>query len=205
MKVQNVPALKKLLNIILLIDKFYRMKYIIIPFLLSISFLSAQNKLQKSDCGIAFHFDPPQKIGINTNYIYNMNSFLFAEAYCAASNDFISKTEKYIKRSYNIHSSAKAGIGITLGKKNVKYMCSFMIGIVAYFVKESLDNPSLPKQIYINSYAKAASGITQKICIGKKRVRYFVSLYLPVTPIDIKYDYKNFTSLEIGLLYRIDN
>lgn len=181
------------------------MKNIIIPFLLSISFLSAQTKLQKSDCGIAFHFDPPQKIGISTNYIFNINSFLFAETYCSASNDFISKTEKYIKRSYNIHSSAKTGIGITLGKNNVKYMCSFMIGVDADFVKETLDNPSLPKRTYINGYAKTASGITQKICIGKKSARYFASLYLPLTPNDIKYDYKNFTNIDIGILFRIDN
>jgi|GEM_PF-6588555 len=179
------------------------MKNIIIPFLFSISFLSAQNKPQKSEYGIAFHLDPPQKIGLSTNYTYYMSSFLFAEVYGSVSNDFITRTEKYIKRSYNIHSSLKTGIGIILGKKAVKYMCSLLFGVNSDFVKESLHNPALPKRTYINGYTKTGSGITQKICIGKKRAHYFVSLYLPFTPHDIKYDYKNFTNIDIGLLYRI--
>lgn len=147
----------------------------------------------------AIHFVAPWRLGLSGNVQYNFNKRYCADVYISLANDFISKPEKYLKRTYNYRSSVKAGLGVSFHWRGFTNTFSCLAGIKTDALKESIHNPQFPAYTYSDSYTRADIGIMHKLIFGKKKYRFFIAEYFPVFPDEIKYDYKTFMHIDIGV------
>lgn len=170
---------------------------------MKITTVKAQNSINdlktKYSIYASVHIVPPWRMGISTAFQCNLNKIFFAEVYGSVANDFLSKQEKYLKRNYNLRSSAKTGIGIAFNSKKIKTSLSFLGGFKTDALSESINNPNLPFYEYKNSFSRIDAGFMHRIVWGKNKTNFFTGLYFPIIPNDIKYDYKTEVTLDFGI------
>lgn len=145
----------------------------------------------------------PWKIGISAGANYNINH-LSSTIYFSIANDCFSRMETYLERSYNLRTTGKIGIGLSFQTSKIHNSLHLASGYRLDAVKESLNNPYLPKYVANQIYWSLDTGILQQLTFGHTSgIRFLILIYYPILPHEVQYEYLNNMHIDLGISIRI--